>query len=443
MWPSLPFASRRSSDASPFSPSVEWPTLRVVVDPDAEIPSDVSRYLELLRRGDSKVRLLRRVQEGELVDTGDYEVIPPGPETGGEYGGVRERRKDGVALIGIPSARNNIAAAYNWAQHYGFDPDEAQARQLDAEAALSLDADVYLTDNAFLLRQPRPMAAASVAETLAVIGLHQRVRSRVILGEGFGGVLGTWQVEMIQARALLPESARAFTATGAPLPSGAVRLVGAACQRLGRALRARDQLLLSSVQRVRSFGVDDPDDAVERVAIALQGMFDALARALNESLGGPLPVGSVGFHQKTFLKSIPESSRQVASDPRVRALRGVIAELRNTVHHEPVGRAASEVRGRLEELVTLPRTSAERFLLNADELGHRERWVAFDVEQTGLALRPIALCDDIITEAATSANRLLASFPWSEPADDSGEADDSNWLENAEYLAMNQHLYGL
>ncbi|WP_404430691.1 hypothetical protein LG299_12465 [Microbacterium lacus] len=357
---------------------------------------------------------------------------------------MREYRTGGVALVGVPSARNNITAAFNWAMHYGFDPDEASSRQLDAEAARSLDADVYMTDNAYLLHRPDSYAAASVAEALAVIGLHQRLRGRVILGEGFEGHVGTWQAEMIQAGALLPASAQAFREGGSGLPLEATRLVRAARLRLGKALAARDNLLLASMQRTRSFGADEPEDSVERVAVALQGMFDALARALNACLANPLNARHVAWHRREFLQAIPSDSQSVASTSHFKALQAVIGELRNTVHHEPVGSAASDTRGRFEKLVTLPRTSAERFLREVDNLGRRERWVAHDIGKYGLALHPVVLCDDLIGDAAAAANRLLDTFPWTESAGSPpSPATQSDWLTYPPYLATNRLLYGL
>lgn len=444
MWPTLPFSSRTPSEAAPFSPNVDWPVLRVVVDPQTNVQADIRRHFDLLRESDGSIRILRRVDGGDLKEVGDYEVIPPGPETGGEYAGVREYRAGGVAFLGVPSARNNIAAASNWASHYGFDPHDASARQLDAEAARSLDAHIYMTDNAYLLHRPSSYRAASVPETMAVVGLHQRLRNHVILGEGIKGLFSTWQAQMIQSNALLLGSARAFSEAGSGLPGQAVRLVGAACQRLEKAIAARDKLLLSSTQQIRTFGADAPEDSVERIAIALQGMFDALARALNACLAVPVDVQSVSWHRTDFLRAVPAASRRAAKESRFAALRAVIGELRNTVHHEPVGRAASESNGRVERLVTLPSTSAERFLRGASSLGNDDKWVAFNIEPYGLALRPIALCDDVILEAVAAGNRLLESFPWSAESESLAHpARASDWHRYPPYAAINRLLYGL
>lgn len=254
VWPSLQLTSRSASDRAPFSPSVEWPKLRVVVDPQAELPDIVLQYLGHLRQSDQGVRVLRRVPGPALPEVGDYEVIPPRPETGGEYAGVREHRETGIALIGVPSARNNVIAAFNWAEHEGFDPDAAKARQLDAEAARSLNADVYATDNVFLLNRRNAHTALAILDAMAVIGLRQRARGRVVLDGSLDGLVTTWQAEMMQSRVLLPGTSALFAEDTRTPGKGAVRLVGAATQRLGKALSARDKLLLSSLQRHRSFG---------------------------------------------------------------------------------------------------------------------------------------------------------------------------------------------
>lgn len=88
MWPSKQFASKGSFDAAAFSPEVKWPTLRVVIDPQAEVPEAVDTLLDTLRTSDTHMRIFRRVDGPALASVGDYEVIPPGPETGGEYAGV-------------------------------------------------------------------------------------------------------------------------------------------------------------------------------------------------------------------------------------------------------------------------------------------------------------------------------------------------------------------
>jgi hypothetical protein len=414
-----------------------------VVDPQANIPEKVARFLEVLRATDRNVLIHRRVEESDLSEIGDFEVIPPSLSDGGGHALVREYRATGIALLGVPFAVNNSTAAFNWAAHYGFDPREAEARQLDAEAARSLQADVFLTDNAYLLHRPSSYAAASAQDAMAVIGLHQRLRNHVVLDTGLSGLFSTWQAEMIQAHAMLHESNRAFSETGSGLPDDATRLVGAATQRLEKALRARDNLLMASAQRRRSFGADSTEDSVERIAIALQGMFDALARALNACLPSPMSAHTVGWHRSDFLRAIPKATGQTAREARFKALRGVVAELRNTVHHEPVGRASSEANGQVEELVTLPRTSAERFLQEADRLERRAEWVAFDVEPYGLALRPVTLCDDIITEAVDAANRIIRSFPWRDTATTGDLDNPPHWLHNPLYAATNRLLYGL
>lgn len=449
VWEGLRKRSRsRGSEQNAFDIAGDVPVIRVIVDPQLRLDADDERYFELLRAHDPGVHVLRRREKDALHTDGDYAVLRPaqvGTDNG--WGGIIEIRGERAWQGGIPYAENNIEAAYNWAKHYGLDPDAARTRALDAEAATTLDAQLYVTDNAYALHGLTMRSACSLADAQSVIGLHQRLRSHVLVGLHDSRFISTWMAEHTQALAMLPAvSAQFGDGAGTRPRDETLALLRAMLIRLKRALRARDRLLVSSLHPDGILGFEEPDELVERTVISLQGLFDAAARALNAELTEP--AAYVSYGQDKFLRALPANVRTLVENADNRAVRGVIAALRNTIHNEPFGRAAFEERGEVESLATLEGQPADSFREHAARLGQMHRWTLFEDRpplpghESEVVLRPVALVDDLIALSAGFANALIASAPWALPAN-SPAASPADWSTYPPFVNSVQRGYGL
>lgn len=426
--------------------------MRVVIDPLISLDEATTRYVDTLRSDDPNITVLRRFDDAkDLRSEGDYTVIEPRElKTENGWGGVTEMRDGRAWNRAIPHAENNIQSAYNWAAHYGLDPEEARARDLDAQAAISLDADLYVTDNAFALRGMRMRSACTVADAFAVVGLHQRLRSRILVGTTHARFISTWMAEHIQAIDMLPSvSAQFADDNDAPRPSDeTLALLRAMLVRVKRALGSRDRLLVSSLHPDGILGFEGPDELVERTVVGLQGLFDAAARALNSELREPFPLTRVSFAQKDFRAALPDPVRALLEQRENRTLRELISTLRNTIHNEPLGRAAFEKSGEVEALATLEGEPATRFRALAKQSGQTHRWTLFEDapsipgRELEVVLRPVPLVDDLVVLSGQLANALIAAAPWATRSFHPS-ASPEDWSTYPPYADAVRRGYGL
>ncbi|MDQ0647240.1 hypothetical protein QFZ53_001436 [Microbacterium natoriense] len=443
--PARPLRNERRA----FDLHADLPTLRVVIDPLLALTPEVDGYFDLLRRADASILILRRREQNQVLASGDYAVVTPAetPADSG-WGGVIEKHENGVVHRAIPFAQKNTESAFNWAKHYGLDPVAARARELDAQAAISLEADLYVTDNEFALHRKTMRSACTVSDALAVIGLHQRLRSRVLVGPEDAQFITSWMAERIQVTAMLPRVDAQFndvmeTRAG----DGALSMLRAMLIRLERALAARDRLLVTSLHPNGLIGFEAPDELVERAVVALQGVLDAAARALNAQLTSPVPASEASFSRKSFRAQLPPATRKLVEDSDNRATREIISVLRNTIHNQPFGIAAHEKGGEVERLATVEGEPGEKFRALAAQLKATDRWTLFETKSAvpdlgfGVVLRPIPLIDELIVRCAALSDSLIASAPWATtPFPD---AERTGWGSGPAFIRSVQRGYGL
>ncbi|MFJ2370240.1 hypothetical protein [Microbacterium sp. NPDC087665] len=443
--PARPHTNERRA----FDLHADLPPLRVVIDPLVPLTPDIESYFDLLRRADVSILILRRRAQHQLLASGDYSVVTPEetPIDNG-WGGVIEKHENGAVRRAIPFAQKNTESAFNWAKRYGLDPVAARARELDAQAAISLDADLYVTDNEFALHRKMMRSACTVSDALAVIGLHQRLRSRVLVGPEDAQFITKWMAERVQVTAMLPHVDAQFNDV-ADRPAGdrALSMLRAMLVRLERALAARDRLLVTSLHPDGLIGFEAPDELVERAVVALQGVLDAVARALNAQLTTPVPEAEASFSRKSFRAQLPFQTRKLVEDPDNRAIREIISVLRNTIHNEPFGRAAHEKDGEVERLATVEGEPGAKFRALAARLMTTDRWTLFETNSAipdlglGVVLRPIPLVDELIVRCAALSDALIASAPWAMPL--LPDAEKTGWGSGPSFIRSVQRGYGL
>lgn len=455
MWPDFQYKGDLRRDGHAFQPGFSWPPLRVVIDPKLALDDAEKRYFAFLRKLDTGVIVLARVLDGQLRSKGDYEIVLPDEESPTRDAAVRQRTGDTVTWRAAFHAMNNTLAAFNWARRAGLDPAEARDRQLDVEAAIALQADLYVTDNAFALTQTLTgsVFACTADEALAIIGLHQRLQGCITVDtDPFPTTLDLPRVEYIQAWALLPNTLDLF-ALGVKQPgqdSDRWRdLARVGRTRVERCLRARDQVLVQSIHPNLAFPFDTVDALVERVALNLSGMFDALARAINAALSLGRDERFCSFTRGDFIAALPALLHQLGGTNRHQALLGSISVLRNTIHHVALsGASASDDRGRVSEnYIVLPTSEAQKFRRHATTLGTTSRWIASDFDEIGLPLRPVPLIEDLLDESIRLFEELVSKTEWPGTVDETlrTRRDDPGeyWMYYTPTVSLVSRLYGL
>ncbi|WP_415853342.1 hypothetical protein [Sinomonas sp. G460-2] len=427
----------------------------MVIDPKLALDHAGKRYFAFLRNGDAGVIVLARVLDGQLRSDDDYEVVLPDEDSCTRDAAVWQRTGGTVTWRAAFNAMNNALAACNWARHAGLDPDEARDRQMDVEAAIALQADVYVTDNAFALTQTPTgnVFACTADEALAIIGLHQRLQGRIAVDtDSIPTTLDLPWAEYIQAWALLPNTLNLF-ALRANQPGQDTDhwkdLARVGRTRVERCLRSRDQILVQSIHPNLALPFDTVDALVERVALNLSGMFDALARAINAALSLGREERSCSFTRGDFKQALLPLLQQPVGTDRHKALLGVISVLRNTIHHIALsGASAGDSRGPVSEsYVLLPASEAQKFRRHATTLNTTPRWIASDFDEIGLLLRPVQLIEDLIDESIPLFEELISKTEWPGTVDETPgiRRDDPGeyWMYYTPTVSLVSRLYGL
>jgi hypothetical protein len=419
MWPNYRYRDYSVPETAAFVPSNEWPELKVVLDPLVPRDEAAFRYFDFIRTRAAGIRILTRCDDPLPSRVGDYHVLLPEMPSVSGGAAVRERTEAGQALRAMLSGIENCTAAYSWAAASGYDPEEARERQLDVEAAIALKADIYVTDNGFALSQQLTgnVFACSPSEAMAIAGLHQRLQDRLLINSGvFAETLDLTTAEYVEAWGLLPNTLKLFSlqALGETEAAKWKDLVRVARVRLERCLRARDQILVRSIHPTVSFPFDSSDALVERIALNIAGMFDALARAIKEALSLPVRDDQCALNKRDFKRLLPDGIKNLIGTPRNVAMLRAVADLRNTIHHEALSHAAqSDSRGNVgENYVVLPASNAQDFRGWAGTLGATSRWIGSDFDDVGLCLKAVPLVDDLMEQSVSLFEAIVAQVEW-------------------------------
>lgn len=455
MWPEFQYKGDLRRDGHAFQPGFNWPPLRVVIDPNLALDPAGQRYFAFLRTRDTGVRVFTRVLDGQFRSVGDYRVVLPAGGSTARDAAVQQRSGDKVSWRAMLSAMNNTLAAFNWAESVGLDPDEARNRQLDVEAAIALEADIYITDNAFALTQTlnRDVFACTPQEATAIVGLHQRLQGSIILDtEPIPMSLGLPENEYIQARALLPNTLGLFALQPDQHDQDATRwkdLARVSYTRIERCLRARDQILVQSIHPNLAYPFDPVDALVERVALNLSGMFDALARAINDALSLGREERLCSFVRGDFRSPLPAPLQELVGMDSAQALLSAVGVLRNTIHHLGLSEAsAGDRRGRVSEnYVVLPTSEAQKFRRHATILDTTANWTIGEIDDFGLCLKPVPLINDLLNESVLLFEDLVAKTDWPGTVDETQRIrrDDPGeyWMYYTPTVCQLSRLYGL
>ncbi len=180
-----------------------------------------------------------------------------------------------------------------------YTPDEAAVRRhsdsVAMAAAFESGADVMVTNRPFLLsgrwRMPGQMTVCDPNDALAVVGLFLRLRSSFVAWAtpeagpimNFNRGVYFW----VGTRALLPAGWRWFSycvESDAGHPDAAMTLLAQSLfQRVARASRKRDSLMLHMSRRQDNDVAEDALTDLDHILVLLVGAFDVLARVAHRS----------------------------------------------------------------------------------------------------------------------------------------------------------------
>lgn len=427
----------------PFQLTITSSPLRIHLDPAAELDDVECAYFELLARhcGDSHIEFaeIDLSPSGELssgVWSVDRTVV--GPD--GQYG--LHRQVNGLEQ-GRTTRDHVDEFAMELADHHSIDPERALQAQLRYDTAHSADVDLYVTtlEPVWGYRVDDAMFVCRPPEALAVVGLFQRLHGHLWVRGGLDRNLATGQAEFATVLALVPELQDMFPRVGTDPESWkpTASLLRSARTRLERILNDRDQLIARHLLSGRPAPLAGPEALLERIALNISGLFDALARAINRALDLGVNPRHCSFLKGPLPARLPAPLPTATAAMDLKGLLRVIGFLRNTIHQVNLGPGAYSDRARgLEPMVSIPSDDAADFFEALAPFPQLKWWTVGAPDDYGLHLRPLPFLEDLLPLVIDAFRRILAVTPWP------GHANpDRFWYDQPELHDQLRRLYGL
>jgi hypothetical protein len=385
------------------------------------------------------IKLLRYRDDGPPADAprkdgaaeGWAELQPPDDQEGRDlvYAHVSEQ----AFSTGLFGERAEYARGDTTPAGYRDRDDKAAAdqRELDAlaaEAAMAVNADLFVTERPYLFETRQPVVQGvtlcPVAKALAVVGLYLRSQGEFVLWHASDGsgrqMANEWLYYQVGAIELLPElwrwSSAAAQLRSANEKEGCSGLHDAVLQRLQRSLRTKDSFC-------RAYNLPQNRDAVrtmlvelDQLLVLLMGAVDASARFIHIVLG--LPVNDrrqAGWQRAGWLATVAgrDATLSTLFGPATRLAHTlvILARLRNTVHSEMI-RAIMQQSGRKRDApIRLPDDDQQQILTAMDALGGRTAWGAKAALDGSTVVDPGALVDQLLPRVLTLLNAVMEHTP--------------------------------
>lgn len=257
------------------------------------------------------------------------------------------RRSDGVGYRGIDYIRELTEAASKHAAQLGLPADEALQGVLLPRIGNELEADVIVTDRAWLLdlrSEPHARhlsAVMSVGEALALMALYLRWHKEPVI---LGGTAVQWSSAASRrsaAYAALPaferwnQAARRTSDVSDDLELHT--LVQSCLVRVARAFKFRDNIY----GLYATMNDHEPEEMLcelDSLLYSLVGAFDVAAVVVDRMLGLGAARPAIGWQRSKWRKRLEVPARalhaHVDTGTEMDAVFKVLRWLRNTVHHE-------------------------------------------------------------------------------------------------------------
>ncbi len=422
------------------------PSLRkLIVLADADLLADPHDYTlspKVLLTGlltHQYIKLLRYRDNGPPADVprksntaeGWAELLPPDDQEGREL--VYAHRNEQAFSTGLFGKRAEYARGDTTPTAYRDRDDEAAANQreldaLAAEAAMALNADLFVTERPYLFETHQPVARGvtlcPVAKALAVVGLYLRSQDEFVLWHAADcsgrQMTNEWLYYQIGAVELLPELWR-WSSAATQLPSADDRqrcsgLHDAVLQRVQRSLRTRDSFY-------KAYNLPQKRDAVrtmlvelDQLLVLLMGAIDASARFTHIVVGVPADNRRfAGWQQADWRKKVAKQNATLGDlcrtgTPLANTL-VILTRLRNTVHSEMI-RATMQQSGRKRDApIRLPDDEQQEILDAMDALGGRMAWGVSVALDGSTVVDPGAFVDQLLPRVLTLLNTVMEYTP--------------------------------
>jgi hypothetical protein len=306
--------------------------------------------------------------------------------------------------------------------------DQRELDALAAEAAIAVNADLFVTERPYLFETHQPIAQGvtlcPVAKAAAVVGLYLRSQDEFVLWHAADGsgrqMTNEWLYYQIGAVELLPELWRWSSAT-AQLQSANDKercsgLHDAVLQRVQRSLRTRDSFcracnLPQNRDAVRTMLVE-----LDQLLVLLMGAVDASARFIHIVLGLPTDKKHLaGWQRKGWSKEVAEQDTTLGDlcrtgTPLADSL-VILTKLRNTVHSEMI-RAIMQQSGRNRDaFIRLADDDQQKILDAMDALGGRTAWGVGAALDGSTVVDPGAFVGQLLPRVLTLLNVVMEHTP--------------------------------
>lgn len=293
-------------------------------------------------------------------------------------------------------------------------------------AAQALEADLYVTERAYLHAAPwnpaRGVTVCTIADALAILGLYLRAQGEhpVALRHNFNRGLFFW----VGTRELLPEAWRWFGACvqygiGSDDDSLDI-LAGSLLQRVQRALEARDAVHLALNRPQNNDTQQNALSHLDTVLVFLMAAIDVAARVAHRVLVLPTEDEFGAGWQKTWKGGWLEQvrARQSALADVVRPgsagsdVLTIVRLLRNSVHGAALqGTALIAGATPMQTLVGLPASDEASLLVCMESLGGSSTWGVRHAESYHVLMDPGVFVDRLFSEVLALLNQLMANTP--------------------------------
>lgn len=421
--------------------------LRVVLDLAVEgyVHADDLEKVELLRGllASNKVKLLEYDERGAPPNAtrigfpgGEAAVGWLEVETEDEPGMTTHRviyaHSDHVSLAAISGdqARGEILTEDDT---YGADdPDDAATRRHDDSvamaAAIECGADILVTNRPFALSGrwflSSQMTICSASEALALVGLFLRARSTFVAyatpGAGPTLNMDRGMFFWVGTRALLPSGWRWFSACvesdRGRSDAAMTVLAQSLFQRVSRALRKRDELMLQMSKSQNNDVAEDALTDLDHILVLLVGAFDVLARVAHRAAALNSSERQAGWlrdrWREKLTRTVPNLGALVAEETEGADLLKVLGILRNTVHG--AGLQALGLGGisrRDGTAVSLPREESAELVEILKRRGWDRDWGLTRFHEERFHATPDLIVDHVIRASLPLMNAMMDATP--------------------------------
>lgn len=449
-WPDF----KLKEPATVFSPRPPLPELRIVVDAEilAAAASNENAFtpavllagllthphIRLLRYADAGPPNDLQRRGGELfVDAVDGWVVVQSPDTEkpstgfipvvGSHGGLAMEAALGEDFVRAAGSDDRTSA------YAELDPGRrAERRRADvlaAQAALALQAHLFITERAYLHAATWQFAdgllVASPADALPLVSLYLRTQNQYYTWRSLDGTgsdtMNRGLFYWVGTRELLPAGWRWFAAcvqhAYATKNDRIVYLGQSLFQRVQRALQARDDAHCALNLPQDNDTADAALGSLDQVVLALMGAVDVTARIAHMALGlTPSKMHDAGWQRDGWLKQVKSAHEPlaalVAAGTRHRHVLTILSSLRNSIHGAALDALALGDRGRREAtLVGLPHADGEKLVQAMDGCGGRGSWGVQQLRPDRYHADPGVLLEQIFPNVISLLNDVQAGTP--------------------------------